>query len=119
MSRSLFLGDSHSQGYWTETVSYLSVPHVWEDNNYAEIYANLNSKPAVIYAMSGTTIQRYPDWLKFCLDKYQDIDEVFVQALHWNRFMLSGSANRDFTDEIPLDYFTKMHRINTTRRRCR
>ena len=107
--RTLFLGDSHTQGYWREQVGHLSFPYVWQENNYAEIYANLNNKPAVIYALSGTTIQRYPDWLKICLDKYSNIDEVFVQALHWNRFMLSGSASRDFTDEIPLDYFTQLY----------
>lgn len=107
--KTLFLGDSHSQGYWREHVGHMSFPHVWQDNNYAEIYANLNEKPAIIYAMSGTTIQRYPDWLKVALDKHPDIDEVFVQSLHWNRFMLSGSAGRDFTDEIPLDYFTQLH----------
>jgi hypothetical protein len=109
MNRTLFLGDSHTQGYWRQQVGPLSVPHVWESNNYAEIYADLNTKPSVIYAMSGTTIQRYPDWLKFCLDKYKDIDEVFVQSLHWNRFMLSGSSAKDFTDEIPIDFFTKLH----------
>jgi len=59
--------------------------------------------------MSGATIQRYPDWLKICLDEHLDIDEVFVQSLHWNRFMLSGSAIRDFTEDVPLDYFTQVH----------
>jgi hypothetical protein len=111
--KTLFLGDSHTQGYWREHVGHMSFPHVWQDNNYAEIYANLNEKSSVIYAMSGATIQRYPDWLKFCLDKYNDIDEVFVQALHWNRFMLSGSESKDFTDEIPLDYFTQLHSEDT------
>jgi len=105
--RSLFLGDSHTQGYWRESVAHMSFPHVWDSNNYAEIYSDLYQKPAVIYAMSGTTIQRYPDWLKFCLDKYSDIDEVFVQSLHWNRFMLSGSKAKDFTVDIPIDYFTQ------------
>jgi len=107
--RSLFLGDSHTQGYWREQVAHMNFPHVWQPNNYAEIYSDLYSKSAVIYAMSGTTIQRYPDWLKFCLDKYSDVDEVFVQALHWNRFMLSGSDLRDYTEEISIDYFTKLH----------
>lgn len=109
MNKTLFLGDSHTQGYWREQISYLSIPHIWESNNYAEIYADLNNKQAIIYAMSGTTIQRYPDWLKFSLDTHPEIDEVFVQALHWNRFMLSGSESRDFTDEIPIDYFTRLH----------
>jgi hypothetical protein len=112
MSKTLFLGDSHSQGYWNETVMYLNYPHVWQDNNYAEIYANLNNKHSIIYAMSGATIQRYPDWLKVALDKYPNIDEIFVQALHWNRFMLSGSNIKDFTADVPLDYFMQVHSTN-------
>jgi hypothetical protein len=105
--RTLFLGDSHTHGYWRESVGQITIPHIWDNNNYAEIYSDLTQKQSVIYAMSGTTIQRYPDWLKFSLDKYSDIDEVFVQSLHWNRFMLSGSETRDYTDELSIDYFTQ------------
>jgi hypothetical protein len=108
MSKTLFLGDSHSQGYWRENVGHMSFPHTWDSNNYAEIYAGLNEKSTIIYAMAGTTIQRYPDWLTFCLNKFNDVDEVFVQALHWNRFMLSGANSKDFTDDVPIDYFTEL-----------
>jgi len=117
MGDTLIIGDSHSQGYWREPCGgdimnmnpLIEVPHVWSPNNYAEKYANLNNKRTIIYSMAGATITRYPDWMKFCLDMYPDIDEVFVQALHWNRFHLSGNENRNYEDEIPLDYFTIMH----------
>lgn len=95
-------------GYWTETLpNNLQVPRMWEINNYAEIYADLTDRGAVIYALAGAPNSRYVDWLKYCLDNHHDIDEVFVQSLHWNRFLMSGSKTRDYTDEISLDYFTE------------
>ena len=49
MARTLFIGDSHSHGYFEMGGKI----HSWESNNYAEIYANDNNKQTVIYSMPG------------------------------------------------------------------
>ena len=54
MSRSIFVGDSHSIGYKN---SY--PPRLWRENNYAEIYSDINQKPVAIYAMQGCSNQKY------------------------------------------------------------
>ena len=40
MTRTLFIGDSHAHGYY-EIDNKISA---WQDNNYAEIYADENNK---------------------------------------------------------------------------
>ena len=85
MARTLFIGDSHSHGYFEMGGKI----HSWESNNYAEIYANDNSKQTVIYSMPGGCNRNYHAWLKTMLDRYDDIDDVFMQSTYWNRFLLS------------------------------
>ena len=43
--------------------------------------------------MPGGCNRKYPAWLRTMLDRYQDIDEVFVQSTYLNRFLLSCSKN--------------------------
>ena len=95
MTKTLFLGDSHSHGYFEMGGKI----HAWESNNYAEIYARDNNKQTVIYSMPGGCNRKYPAWLKSMLDRYQDIDEVFVQSTYWNRFLLSCSRDLGVGEE--------------------
>ena len=95
MTKTLFLGDSHSHGYFEMGGKV----NAWESNNYAEIYALENNKQTVIYSMPGGCNRKYPAWLRTMLDRYNDIDEVFVQSTYWNRYLLSCSKNLGVGEE--------------------
>jgi hypothetical protein len=101
MSKTLFIGDSHAHGYYEidNTIS------AWQDNNYAEIYAKHHNKQAIIYSQPGGCNRKYPAWVKSMLEKYDDIDEVFVQSTYWNRFLLSCSKNLDVGENIKIDHY--------------
>lgn len=116
MSKTLFVGCSHTCGYFVsngshkECSSALSVSndiHQWALNNYAEIYAKENNKEIIIYSMQGATNCKYVDWIGYCLKKY-DIDEIFVQSTYWNRYKIAASFSKeiDIQKEIPLGHFT-------------
>ena len=108
MSRILFIGDSHTSGYSIDQgpLPNIYIPKIWESNNYAEIYCKKNDSDGVIYATPGVGNDRYPDWIKFCLDMYPDIDTLVLQTTYWNRWMLSSNLYSTFEEEIPLDNFT-------------
>ena len=105
MSRALFLGDSHTCGYTT-------VPgqqgqgsfSLWQENSYVEQYAKLHNKPCVVYAMPGSVNSSYPDWLTSMLQKYNDIDEVFILLSSLNRFVLGFNEKLD-PKTVPVDNF--------------
>ena len=42
MGRTLFVGCSHTMGYREDAPK--DQPNVWRDNNYAEIYSQINDK---------------------------------------------------------------------------
>ena len=106
MSKTLFIGDSHTCGY-------TSVPgkigpdsfEIWQDNNYAEIYARENDKQTVIYSMPGSCNIVYADWLNAMFKKYPDIDEVFLMLSSFNRFVLAFDEKLR-QDIVPSDEFT-------------
>lgn len=102
MSRTLFIGDSHSTGYYEKDGELL----FWQDNNYAEIYSKLNNKPVVIYAQPGGCNKKYPVWLRAMLEQYHDIDEVFVQSTYWNRYLMACSRQLDIGDGIKANHFS-------------
>lgn len=107
MPRILFIGDSHSSGFLlTEGPLGNAHPNIWRDNNYAEIYCSENNQLGVIYATPGVSNDRYPDWVKFCLDMYPDIDTVLIQSTYWDRWMTSINPSDNSYEELPLDYFT-------------
>lgn len=103
MTRSLFLGDSHSHGY----AEVNGEVQFWKDNNYAELYSDHNNKPVAIYSIPGGCNKKYPTWLKAMLDYYDDIDEVFIQATYWNRYLIACSRNLDVGDGITADHFSR------------
>lgn len=106
MSRTLFIGDSHTCGY--DTVPGQQGPgsfSVWNANNYAEIYSEIHNKPAIVYAMPGANNRSYVDWIKAMFEKYNDIDEVFVLLSSLNRFIL-GANEQMKLDVVPVNEFT-------------
>jgi hypothetical protein len=106
MAKTLFIGDSHTAGVKTLPGKYGPGSFsTWQENNYADIYAELNNKETIVYAMSGACNQVYADWLKVMLDRYPDIDEVFIQITPLNRFVLAHD-NKLGAETIPLDLFT-------------
>ncbi len=106
MPRSLFLGDSHTCGY--DTLPGQIGPgsfKVWQENNYAELYAKENNKNVIVYAMPGSNNRAYADWLGSMFKKYNDIDEVFILLSSLNRFMLAHNEKL-LSDTVPIDQFT-------------
>lgn len=106
MSRTLFIGDSHTMGYKSIPDSKgLGSFTQWNDNNYAELYSEYADKPVIIYALSGASNRLYTDWLRTMFNMYNDIDEVFICLASFNRFII---AHDDISKEdcIPSDFFT-------------
>lgn len=103
MSRTLFIGDSHTTGYVDDPVKGTLF---WQENNYAEIYSKLHNKPVVIYAMPGGCNKKYPIWLRAMFERYNDIDEVFVQSTYWNRYLMACSRMLDVGDGIKANHFS-------------
>ena len=108
MSRILFIGDSHTSGYSVEFGPRpdIFIPKIWHPNNYAEIYCKKNNNAGVIYATPGVGNDRYPDWIRFCLDMYPDIDTLVLQSTYINRWMMSSNLWNTNEVDIPLDHFT-------------
>ena len=106
MAKTLFMGDSHSAGYhMTNLDTPRPTPVYWSKNNYAEIYSHTNDKEIALYAMPNASNKKYPIWLKTMLDKYSDIDSVFVQSTYWNRDLLAANKNLDIADGMKSDHF--------------
>lgn len=107
MSKTIFIGCSHSHGYANTSRGLEG----WGENNYAELYADEYNKEVVIYSQPGASNRKYPSWVKLMLDHYADIDEIFVQATYLNRFLVNVANNLDGgLDHQRLDIFSrKMH----------
>jgi hypothetical protein len=105
MSRALFIGDSHTCGYWSHPTNEGPGSYTyWNDNNYAEVYSEINNKPVAIYAMAGVNNRVYTDWIRSMFNRYQDIDEVFVCMAPFNRFTLGFDSKLD-DEVVPVDHF--------------
>ena len=79
MSRTLFIGDSHTVGY--QTIEGKVGPgsySFWNDNNYCEQYSNLHKKPVVIYAQPAALNSLYKNLLKKSNAKQHDKDELYI-----------------------------------------
>ena len=113
MSRTLFIGDSHTVGY--KTIEGKIGPGsftFWNDNNYAVKYSEIHDRNIVIYAQPGATNNLYTTWLANMFSKYNDIDEVFICLAPLNRVELSFDP--DLKQEVdPLDTFTYEHPEST------
>ena len=101
MAKTLFFGDSHAHGYWDDNGTI----RAWQDNNYAEIYARHFQKETIIYSLPGGCNRKYPVWLKAMLNRYNDIDELFVQSGYWNRYLIGASRMLNIGDDIKIDHF--------------
>lgn len=98
----VFLGDSHACGYMIKH----DKPTYWNGNNYAELYAEHYNKPVVVYGMPGGCNRKYPSWVKTVLDRYTDIDEIFIQSTYWNRHLIGiNTTEQPFVNSLDADYF--------------
>lgn len=102
MGRTLFLGDSHTHGYYAKDDGNIKA---WQENNYAEIFSRENDREVIIYSMAGGCNRKYPTWTRAMLDSYDDIDEIIIQGTYWNRFLLGCSRNLDYGFEITPSHF--------------
>ena len=103
MGRTLFVGCSHTMGYRDDLSD--NEPNVWRDNNYAEIYANINNKPVVVMASAGAGNRAFHRFIAYAFKQYDDIDEVFVQSTYWGRFPVAINPTLDEKKTFPLDFF--------------
>ena len=103
MSKTLFIGCSHSMGY--KHYSLDTPAQVWQENNYAEIYSQINDKETIVMASAGCGNRAYPNFLAHALRHYDDIDEVFVQSTYWGRFPIAINPDLDEQEIFPLDFF--------------
>jgi len=105
MSRTLFLGDSHTCGYKSfKDLSY----SLWNENNYASIFSDIFDTSVLIYAQPGSTFRVFTDRLSTMFKRYNDITKVFLCLPPFNRFVLACDEI-DFINCIPVDYFTYDH----------
>lgn len=100
----LFVGDSHSAGYWTDTLNNV---HFGDENCYGRIYAEKISS-SVVYADPGAPNSVYPRWIANMLKTYPVIDKVVIQTTHWDRWKLACSSELGFA-HLPINYFTATH----------
>jgi hypothetical protein len=112
-NRSIFIGDSHTCGY--KSILEKSGPGTysyWNENNYAEIYSVLNSKPGSIYSMAGVNNRVYTDWLKFLVNRHSNIDEAFICLAPLNRFCLGFDSTLG-DEAIPVENFSTLTNYST------
>jgi len=102
MSHTLFIGDSHTAGYWYDQKN--SISHQWE-TNYADIYSKKFNTNTLVYAQPGVANQKYVFWLKSMFNRFDNIDKVFIQSTYWNRWLMGASKNLDYGDGTPVDMF--------------
>ena len=115
MTRTLFIGDSHTCGYRTVTGKQgLGSFSVWNENSYVEEYANLHNKKAIVYAMPGANNRSYADWIGSMFKKYDDIDEVIILMSSLNRFILGFNEKLD-PSVLPIDEFTHFEGTNSNK----
>ena len=105
LTRTLFIGDSHSAGYHMANLPHNPTPMFWGDANYANVYSKSNKKNTVLYAQPNACNKKYPIWLHSMFEKYSDIESVFVQSTYWNRDLLAANKNLEFADGIKSDHF--------------
>lgn len=101
--RTLFVGCSHTMGYCNTNLN--QPVNVWQENNYAEIYSKIHNKKCVIMASAGTGNRAYPRFLAHAFNKYDDIDEVFLQSTYWGRFPVVINPDLDYKKIFPIDFF--------------
>jgi hypothetical protein len=111
MGKTLFIGCSHSMGY--NDFNLNTPTNTWQENNYAEIYSQINNKEVIVMASAGCGNRVFPNFLAYALKNHNDIDEVFVQSTYWGRFPVAINPDLNEQEIFPLDFFIekepKMH----------
>jgi len=103
MNKTLFVGDSHSKGFRIDSGSEIH----WSDNNYAELYGEINNEPVIIYAQESAGNYAYAEWIKNSLVLYPDINQIFIQNTYWNRYNIAASSRIDHGVKYKLGHFAE------------
>lgn len=103
MGRTLFVGCSHTMGYREDAPP--NEPNVWRDNNYAEIYSEITGQQVVIMASAGAGNRAFHRFIAYAFEKYNDIDEVFVQSTYWGRFPIAINPDLDYKNIFYKGFF--------------
>lgn len=92
----LFVGCSHTNGFWGERDKEgVLQKHIGDENNYAEIYANeLADNQCYIYSSAGACNSKYPRWIRHMLDIHKDIKGIFIQSTYWDRWVMAADLNQ-------------------------
>jgi hypothetical protein len=111
----LFVGCSHTNGFsWNEETGD---KWIWQDNNYAKIYAEeLADKQCYIYSSSGAPNNKFPRYIRHMLNEHPDIELISIQSTYWDRWLMGNNIDLQFR-QIDPGYFTRKY-IETDRLIC-
>ena len=98
----LFVGDSHSHGYWSDGRDRF----FWQDNLYAKIYSRSCPYDCYVYSTPGAPNSKYPRWIAMMLQRHPGIKTVVIQSTYHDRWLMSLNRDLDYAD-LALDYFTR------------
>lgn len=98
----LFVGCSHTNGYINDYKN--KNVKVWQNNNYAQIYAqDLADGQCYIYASSGAPNQVYPRWIRYVLNNHT-VKGLVIQSTYHDRWLLANNLDLEFR-QLDTDYF--------------
>jgi len=104
----LFVGCSHTNGYWYNDNT--DDKFVWDENNYAQIYASeLADKQCYVYSSAGVSNNKYPRWIKHMLDTHNDISGIVLQSTYWDRWIMANNLDLQFR-QLDLGHFTRKYK---------
>lgn len=105
----LFVGCSHSNGFWSYTDNNSTHKEIWDKNNYAQIYAEqLADSRCFIYSSAGATNQKYAKWIRHMLNIHPEIKGVVLQSTYWDRWLMACNLSLKF-ETLDTGYFTRTY----------
>jgi len=103
----LFVGCSHTNGFWQDPTT--GDKHIWDDNNYAQIYAeSLADQQCYIYSSSGAPNNKYPRWIKHVLNNHL-VSGIVIQSTYWDRWLMGNNTDLQFR-QLDVDHFTRTYK---------
>ena len=100
----LFVGCSHTNGYWFNDKT--NDKNVWDNNNYAQIYSQkLADEQCYIYSSAGAPNSKYPRWIRHILNIHKPLG-IVIQSTYWDRWLMANNMSLEFIQTKP-DYFTR------------
>lgn len=106
----LFVGCSHTNGFWGYVDDNGIQKVLWDKNNYAQIYAEeLADSQCYIYSAAGAPNQRYPRWIRHMLNVHPNIKGVVIQSTYFDRWIMAINKELTFHTLDP-GHFTRTHK---------